>query len=234
MDITINHIAPVCECEGCQLKTLFFTNINKDQLGVICDHRYEMKFRKGDIIAKQGDEIQDFMYLKTGLVKIFKTDNHHDQILTIAKPLDFVSMLSVFSDKLYQYSITAIENTTICNIKIDIIKKLIEEDGNFALNLLTKLSKATDSLINVRVEISKKNLRGRIAYILNYFADNIYKSQSFELPLSRKEIAEWISMTTENVIRIMSEFRQDKIIVINGKIIDIINKEKLNKICDVG
>jgi CRP/FNR family transcriptional regulator len=54
------------------------------------------------------------------------------------------------------------------------------------------------------------------------------------LPVSRKEIAELIGMTTENVIRILSEFRKEKIIKINGKEIEIVDFERLKMISDRG
>jgi len=41
-------------------------------------------------------------------------------------------------------------------------------------------------------------------------------------------------MTTENVIRILSEFRKDKIIKINGKSIEILNMEMLERLSKSG
>ena len=55
-----------------------------------------------------------------------------------------------------------------------------------------------------------------------------FTGDHFDLPVSRKEIGELIGMTTENVIRIFSEFRQDGIISINGKSITILNKKNLH------
>ena len=48
------------------------------------------------------------------------------------------------------------------------------------------------------------------------------------------EIAELIGMTTENVIRILSEFRKDKILKIFGKTIEIIDIGRLEKISEHG
>ncbi len=41
-------------------------------------------------------------------------------------------------------------------------------------------------------------------------------------------------MTTENVIRTLSEFRKDNIIKINGKIIEITDFKRLKQICEFG
>ena len=67
-----------------------------------------------------------------------------------------------------------------------------------------------------------------------YFSDQVYFSDSFDLPLARKEIAELIAMTTENVIRILSEFRKDGILKINGKTIEICNRSRLQQIMEHG
>ena len=70
--------------------------------------------------------------------------------------------------------------------------------------------------------------------MLVYFHDEIYYNTEFELALSRKEIGEFIGMTTENVIRTLSEFRKDKIISINGKVIEIRDLDTLKSIALYG
>ncbi|OYT11288.1 MAG: hypothetical protein B6I19_11715 [Bacteroidetes bacterium 4572_114] len=126
------------------------------------------------------------------------------------------------------------EDSSICFITKDCILKEIQDNGKFALDILTRLSKSTDDVLESKFALSSKNLRGRIAYILLDFANNIYKSNEFVLPISRREIAELIDMRTENVIRIMSEFRKDGLIKINGHIIEVINPEMLLKVSDAG
>ena len=223
-----------CNCQNCQLKPIFFENVSGEELDDVCKYKDEKTFRKGDIIIGEGEEIKDFMYLKEGLVKIYKKrDANRTQIISIAKPMDFVSMLTVFSDSSYHYSISALEDSTICSINIPTVKLLIKKNGRFALNMLDKMSRASDDIIRIRFDISQKNLRGRIAYILLYFTEKIYKNSIFELPLSRKEVAELIDMTTENVIRILSEFRKDNIIEINGKTIKVLNPSFLAKLSEL-
>lgn len=217
------------------MKSLFFENVDKAELDKICDVRVEKDFEKGDMIIEEGEEIKLFMYLKSGLVKIYrKADENRDQIIKFAGPLDFVSMLSVFSDTRYHYSVSAIEDSVICYLNLDLVKRIALSNGKFAIGLLNKMSKISDDIIKTMLDIRKKNLRGRIAYVLLYFAQTIYKSSSFDLPVSRKEIAEMIEMTTENVIRILSEFRKDGIIKIFGKTIETVDIKRLENISHFG
>jgi len=229
------EIVNACNCELCVFRKLIFNNVSASEMGSMCENKHEAIYKKGQVIVNEGDEINDFFYLREGLVKIYKrVHNDKDQILSIAKSFDFVGMLTVFSDTHYHYSIAALEDSTVCYVKLDFIKNLIKKNGQFALDLLDKMSKTSDDIIKVKLDISKKNLRGRIAYILLFFSGKIYETNVFDLPISRKEIAELIDMTTENVIRILSEFRKDKMIRINGKTIEITNPEMLKKICEVG
>ena len=80
----------------------------------------------------------------------------------------------------------------------------------------------------------QKNLAGRVAYVLLYFTREIYNSRIFDLPVSRKEIADFIGMSSANVIRTLSDFKKDGIIKVFGKTIEIDNIEKLEIISKRG
>jgi CRP-like cAMP-binding protein len=220
-----------CSCEGCELKSLFFENVNTSEIETICGRKTEREYRKGDIIIREGEPINDFIYLKTGLVKLSRRTNHaSEQIICFALPLDFVSLLSIFSEKHYNYSVTALEDSVTCNIMISEVKQIAIQNGRFALSLIEKVNKASDKIVLDLLQIRQKRLFGRIAFILLYFSNNIYHSSIFDLPVSRKEIAEYIGMTVENVIRTLSSLRKDGIIKISGPTIEIVDKERLERI----
>lgn len=224
-----------CTCEDCQLKSLFFSHVNMEELNNICDIKIEKQYSKGEAITNEGETIKEFLYMKEGLVKLSKsTFDGKDQIISFSKPFDFVSLLSVFSSKKYKYSVTAIEDTTVCILDLAIVKKYAQENAMFAMDLMASISEATDKILLDNLAIKRKHLKGRIAHVLLYFSDYIYRSDEFELPISRREIAEYIGMTTENVIRTLSEFRKDKIIKIFGKDILIADKKRLQSISEFG
>jgi CRP-like cAMP-binding protein len=224
-----------CNCVKCELRTAFFNSFSEVQLGGFCNQKKENIYRKGELILKEGDAITDFIYLKSGLVKLHRTSSpEKDQIITIAEPFDFVSLLSVFSAENYNYSVTAIEDSVICSIPMEDVRQYARDNGIFAFNLIERMSRASDKIILESLAIRSKYLKGKVAYILLKFSRDIYKNNTFELPVSRREIAEYIGMTTENVIRTMSEFRNDKFIRINGKELEIINQEGLEKIASFG
>lgn len=223
-----------CNCQGCELKSLFFQNVSALEIESICMRKTQFNFKKGDLIIHEGDEIKHFIYLKEGLVKLFrKGTNNKEQIICFGLPLDFVSLLSIFSEKQYNYSVAAIEDSVTCNIDLTEIKNIALHNGMFTLNIMEKINKASDRIILDFLEVKQKRLNGRIAYILLYFSKVVYKNSTFDLPVSRKEIAEYIGMTVENVIRTLSEFRKDHIIKIYGSCIEIVDMERLERISEL-
>ncbi len=224
-----------CDCVNCQLKTLFFTHVTVDELTDICEIKEEKTFQKGDVITQEGETINEFLYLKEGLVKLSKsTIDGKDQIISFSKPFDFVSLLSVFSSDTYKYSVTVVEDSVVCTLDLPVVKLHAKQNAMFTMDLITRVSEATDKIVLDNLEIKRKHLRGRVAHVLLYFSNYIYERDEFELPISRREIAEYIGMTTENVIRTLSEFRKDKIIKIFGKDIQIADKKRLENISEFG
>jgi CRP/FNR family transcriptional regulator len=218
----------MCECTDCQFRNVAFSTLQSDQVSDLCTYRQEFSYQKGGIIHLEGDPIHDFKYLKSGLVKVFRQSKSGDeQIIAITRPFEFVSNMSIFSEDNYKYSVSAIEESVICSIKLEHIKTLVANNGRFALELMTKISQITDKIILQTLDIRNRNLVGRVAYILLYFSHDIYNSRVFDLPVSRKEIADYISMSTANVIRTLSDFRREGIIKLFGKTVEIVDIEKL-------
>jgi len=224
-----------CSCNGCQLKELFLGQIPEEVISQICNRKTETSYSKGDVIINQGEEITKFLYIKDGLVKLFrKLPDGKDQIISFSCPTDFVSLLSVFSSSKYKYSVSSVLDTTVCGIDMGFLKNHALSNPRFVMNLMSKVSEATDKIITENLEIKRKQLRGRIAHVLLFFSDHVFGSLEFELPVSRREVGEYIGMTTENVIRTLSEFRNHGIISIFGKNILIKDRKRLETISEFG
>jgi CRP-like cAMP-binding protein len=222
-------------CAQCDFKSLLFDKLNPKELERLNNSKTEKVFQKGDLIISEGQEIKEFIYLQRGLVKMSKhTGNQKNHIISLALPKSFIGFLSVFSEAQYSYSITALNEATLCFIDIELIRKTILKNGAFALNVLTKISKVSDEIIFSRVNISARQLRGRIAYLLIIFSREIFYNTRFEVPITRREMGELIDMSTANVIRILSEFRKDKILKIDRSYIEILSYSSLEKVSKFG
>ncbi|MGM0650992.1 MAG: Crp/Fnr family transcriptional regulator [Bacteroidota bacterium] len=233
--MTVNQSIPTCKCENCELRDMFFNHLSHDEMIDICSIRKELKFNGGDNIIQKGDPVERFMYLKEGMVKLhLENASGMNQIITFARPLDFISILSVFSSGTYQYDVTALIPSTVCVVDMSLIELFSEKNPRFTMDLMRRLSKATDNILHESLELKRLHLKGKLAYVLNKFSGEIFDSHIFELPVTRKEIAEYAGVSTENIIRGLSEFRKDKLIRINGKEIELLEPERIKRIAAFG
>lgn len=217
-----------CVCTTCDFRDVVFSTLDDASVQELCNNKEEQSYRKGEIINHEGQIITNFKYLKSGLVKLYRRSQSGDeQIITITRPFEFVSNMSIFSEEHYLYSVSALEDTVVCMVRLDFIKELFFKNGNFAVGLLSKISRINDKIITQTLDMRLKNLIGKVAFVLLYFSKEIYKSRVYDLPVSRKEIADYIGMSTANVIRTMSDFKKEGIINIFGKTIEIVDVEKL-------
>jgi CRP/FNR family transcriptional regulator len=231
----VNEKKKPCSCASCDFRDVVFSYLDDASVEDLCDHKEEQFFRKGEIINHEGEKISNFKYLKSGLVKLYRrTPSGDEQVITITRPFEFVSNMSIFSEEKYQYSVSALEDSVVCMVKLEFIKQLFLKNGGFAMGLLTKISRINDKIISQTLDIRQKNLIGRVAFVLLYFTNEIYKSRVFDLPVSRKEIADYIGMSTANVIRTLSNFKKEGIIRVFGKTIEVVDVAKLEIISKHG
>lgn len=179
-------------------------------------------FNKKDVIFRQETLTSHVMFLESGLIKLFTEGrNGRSIILKIGTPGQFLGLVSTFGSKTFQYSATAIEACAVFFIDINVFKSILEKNGKYSVYILREI--CTDNL-NIFDRITsqyQKQLPGKIADIILYFSQYIYKSDIFEFPLTRSELAELAGTTKESFIRTLTEFKNDKIIDIEGKLIKI-------------
>ena len=205
--------------------------LNKEQFEWLSNNSIESEIKKGEIIIRSDALISNIIYLKTGFVKEYvEHSDNKTRILQILKTHTYLGLHSLFGDKINHFSYAALQDLKVCYIDINIFRQLIKENGNFAYQILTEVGK--ENLFNYYRFISNSNKKtdGRFADVLLYLSEKIYENNHFELQLSRQELADLIGISRENSARVMSKFRDDGIIKVLGKGIEIVKMDLLRKI----
>lgn len=221
-DLFLNHLTST--------KTLSDKEIEN-----VLDHSNHVTYKKKDIIFKQNTFTSHVMFIKSGLVKVFKEGrNNKSIILKIATPGNFLGLISIFGESTFQYSATAIEECEITFIDINVYYDLIENNGKYASSILKILSTDNLYIFDKLLSQYQKQLPGKIADLILYFSEQIYQSAHFEFPLTRNELAEFAGTTKESMIRTLTEFKNDKIIDLDGKSVKINSIDIVKTLSKIG
>jgi len=175
------------------------------------------------------------MFVKSGLVKVFKESrSHRKSLLSIATQGEYLGLVSVFGNKIHQYSAAAINICDIGYIDINCFNGILKRNGEFAMSLIHIISEEGLFIMEKLLGQTHKQLPGRIADVILYFSDIIYKSHIFEFPLTRRELAEMAGTTKESFIRTLAEFKHDKIIDLEGRKVSINSMKIVRTLSDLG
>lgn len=119
------------------------------------------------------------------------------------------------------YTSMALTNTRVRFIKKDQLDELLKSNLELYGEIIRHTLKTAQKNINRLITINNKQLPGRVADVILYFYELFNGTQQFEFPLSREELAQFSGTTKESFIRTLTEFKNDKIILIDGKNITI-------------
>lgn len=193
----------------------------------------ELVYSKGELIIKQGTIAPHIIFVKKGMVKLFLEHRDRKQVLCVEKG-GFVGLESMYNDKFFQYSVSAVTDVKVCLIEIDSFKAHIESNAPFAAKIIRHINLRSKNLYNRIITLTQKQAHARVADVLICFIERIFGNTTFELPFTRKELAEMTTLSVESLSRILKEFKTEGIVNSEARNFDIIDLEKLKQISNLG
>jgi CRP-like cAMP-binding protein len=216
----------------CMIPT--YGELTEQQIALINKNSYIIKHGKGEVIFVQNRPVSHVIFIKSGLLKLYKhVEGKKEIIIDIMPANQFIGLTSVFYENLYPYSSSSLGEGELIYTSSSVFREVVAENGKYAIHIMEVLSSRVVFLIDRMIALTKKQVPGRMAEMLLNFSKNTYKNNAFTLPLSRLEIADFIQTTKETVSRTLTEFKNDRIIELEDK--DVVLKsldllEILNKI----
>jgi CRP/FNR family transcriptional regulator len=231
----MSSVRLVNNCETCTNSWKNFQHLSPEELSLVNENRYEATFRPGETILKQGSPTSNALFISEGMAKTYIEGlNGKNFILSIALPGRLILGPGAFVDSRQTYSVSAISSVQACFINFDIFKHLVKVNGAFAQSLLEDISAKSLTSLNRMVSLSQKKMHGRLADGLLYFADVVFKSDEYEMILSRQELGEMTNMAKECVTRILKELEDSNVIYSDSSKVKILDREKLIRISEKG
>ena len=198
------------------------TDILKVNVDDIFPVHHSIQYKSGEIIFKQATPSTQLIWIKSGIVKIYKEGiKERTFIVRLYAEGDYIELADLFGNGFHSNTAVTVTPVTIGFIDHMEFRKLLFEDNDLSYMMFSHLNKEILFLKDQLVTRSVKQLPGRIADVLLYFYNINNESLTFDFPLTRVELAHLISSTKESVIRTLGEFKHDKIIDIEGRKIKI-------------
>jgi CRP/FNR family transcriptional regulator, polysaccharide utilization system transcription regulator len=199
------------------------------------ENSVRISYKKGEIICKQGGFVSQIMYVEEGLAKVYIDNGKNALLLRLVPGGSFIG-LSAVADELttFPYSAKVYGDTVIRQIDVKTFRQVLEQNNAFAREIINILSANSVQIYGRFFCLTYKQAYGRLADILLCLSERVFKKTRFDLPLSRKDIAELSGMSAETVVRLLRKFSEDNLVRIQGKSIEVMDVEKLQRISETG
>jgi CRP/FNR family transcriptional regulator, polysaccharide utilization system transcription regulator len=224
-------------CENCALETgSIFKHLTSDEVEMINFQKEFRQYKRGDTLYNEGNRISGFYCIHSGIIKVYKTGfDGKEQIIRFARAGEIIAYRSVLSNEVACTSAKVIEDCRVCFIPSEILISFIKTNPAYALELLKLACHELGEANSFITDIAQKTVRERLAEILLLLVNDfgLDEQNYLKISLTREELSNIVGTATESIIRLLSEFKTDKLIELNGRKIRILNMKSLEKISNV-
>ena len=188
--------------------------------------------KRGEIIYHEGNRPTGVYCVSKGIIKLYKTGiEGKEQIIRFAKKGDIIGYRSILSSELSCTTAKVIEDVNLCFIPSDKWLELLHKNNDFSMEIMKFACDELGKSNSFITDIAQKNVRERLAEILLFLKEDFGLDAEgvLQISLTREELANITGTATESAIRLLSEFKEDKMIALNGRKITILDEKRLRK-----
>ncbi len=209
-DCPIRHRAVCARCES-------------DELAELEAIKYYRSFEAGQTLVWAGDEMDYVGSVVSGVATLRQTmEDGRTQMVGLLLPSDFVGRPGRSGS---QYDVVATTDMTMCCFLKKPFEALISSTPHIAQRLLEMTLDELDAAREWMLVLGRKTAREKISSLLLIFArkeaalndKSLGGQATFDLPLTREAMADYLGLTLETVSRQMSALKRDGIIQLSGK-----------------
>jgi len=213
-----------------------FKKLTDDELNRLNMEKTCSLYKKGIIVYREGSRLTGFYCVTRGIVKVFKTGiDGKEQIIRFAKKGEIIAYRSLLSQELACTTAKIIEEAVLCHVPYQTLLYLIQSNWQFSLHMLQIACRELREANEYITDIAQKSVRERLAEILLLLRENfeLDNQNTLQISLTREELANMVGTATESVIRLLSEFKQDHLIELQGRKIKFLNTNALRKVAGI-
>ncbi|WP_420410196.1 Crp/Fnr family transcriptional regulator [Hoeflea sp.] len=179
----------------------------------------------GTELIGESQETKTYANIISGVVKLTKMmSDGRQQIVGLQFAPDFLGRPFRIDSGI---SADAATDVNVCSFPKSVIERMIKESPELEHRLLEQTLKELDEARDWMLTLGRKTASEKVASFLYLIAthvnpDSDSDSVSFQLPLTRSDIADFLGLTIETVSRQLTKLRKDRVIlIVNNRHVEV-------------
>lgn len=213
-----------------------FSQLSEEELELVNFEKKCEFFSRGEILYHEGRKMTDFYCVNKGIVKIYKTGiDGKEQIIAFAKLGNILGYRSILSDENACTTAKVIDDAILCYVPAQLLVELVKKNPSFSYEIMKLTCQELGEANSYILDIAQKTVRERLAEVLILLKEkfDLDNEKTLNISLTREELANIVGTATESVIRLLSEFKDDKFVELQGRKIKILDIQGLKKTANI-
>jgi len=199
---------------------------------LLSSNKTEQVYKKAEIIFREGGFPSGIFYIIEGKVKKYKIDNDgKEQIIYVANTGELIGYHAILAGDRYPDSAATLEESKIAFIPKEDFLITLQQSPTLTNRLLKTLSHEFAVLANSLTLFAQKSVRERLALQLIVLREkykvNFQPGLPVEINMGRDDLASLVGTARENVVRLLTEFKEAGIVQTKGRKIIVLDVTKL-------
>ncbi len=187
----------------------------------------------GEILFSEGQPSRSVSVVCAGQVKLTRSSRDGRTLLVkVARPGDVLGLSAALSKTPYEVTAQAIERTQLATFAQQDFLEFIQQHGEGSLHAAESLSKEYRSALTDACRLAlSSSIAGRVAHLL---LELVVESETsphaqprIHMSLRHEDLASMLGSSRESITRVLSGFRRQGVISIEGSNMTILNREAL-------
>lgn len=190
-----------------------------------------LNFKAGTQIFKEGTEPKGIYRVLSGKVKKYTATNFGtDHIFYICGENEYLGYHAILSEEEYPDSATALLDCEVAFIPKNDFLNVVSTSHVLSQRLLKNLSHEFGVFLNATKILARYTVRERTAINLLILQRKFSVKESLkEIEMNRDDLASMVGTAKESLVRMLKDFKEEKLISTKGRIIFIEDLEGLVK-----
>ena len=208
-----------------------FRDLKPDDLAAVADVCALKSLAKGETLFHEGDKAEGFYVLQSGAINVFKlTPDGREQVICVIRPPESFAEVTLATVEAYPANAIALEASNVIVVQRTGFRDLIRRHPELSLHMLASMSLHLKHLVQTLQDYKGRQIEWRLAdWLLRHAPAG---SNSFELPVTKKNLAGQLGVTSETLSRCLARFRDDALIRVEGPRLTLLNSEGLRAYTD--
>ena len=187
--------------------------------------------KRGEYLFRAADDFHAVYAIRSGALKTYSfSDDGDEQVTGFYLPGEIVGMDGISTAR-HLSNAKALETATVCEIPFNRLEDLSQRIPSLQHYFFSLMSNEIRADRELHMLLSKKNADDRVASLLLSLAARQQRrglsGVRFRLPMSRYDIANYLGLAVETVSRIFTRFQQQKTLWVDGREVEILDREAL-------